>query len=101
MAMPVRPHCQKLKQRLITMIVEILHAARRLDGALGRKLGAPYHAVLGIGLVLEIGRNLDELGHQASAVSVRPILAVALFGLLLLHQMAELAEHIDERRKRQ
>jgi hypothetical protein len=82
------------------MIVEILHGARWLDIALGRKLGPIYHAVLGIGLVVEIIRNLHELGNLSSAEAVRPILAMALFGLLLLHQIAELAEHVDERRKR-
>jgi hypothetical protein len=82
------------------MIVEILHAIRRLDTALGRKLGAPYHAVLGIGLIMEIVRNLHELGGLSTAVAIRPILAVVLFGFLLLHQIAELAEHVDERRKR-
>jgi hypothetical protein len=80
------------------MIVEILHGIRRLDAALGRKLGAPYHAVLGIGLIMEIGRNLHELASLSFAI--RPILAVVLFGFLLLHQIAELAEHVDERRKR-
>jgi len=35
------------------MIVQILHGARRLDAAISRKLGAPYHAVLGIGLVAD------------------------------------------------
>jgi hypothetical protein len=82
------------------MTVEILHGARRLDIALGRKLGPIYHAVLGIGLVMEIIRNLDEHGNLSSADAIRPILAMALFDLLLLHQITELAEHVDERRKR-
>ncbi len=84
------------------MILQILHAAQGLDAALGRKLGPAYNAVLGIGLVIEIVRRLLELGDLPGigADAARPMLAVALFGFLLLHQMSELAEHIDQRRKR-
>jgi hypothetical protein len=81
------------------MIAAILHGARWLDEAAGRRLGPAYHAVLGIGLVAEIVRRVHELGDlQRSGVGA--ILAVALFGLLLLHQLGELAEHWDKRRKR-
>ena len=36
------------------MIIEIPRAARHLDEKLKEKLGRPYHAALGIGLILEI-----------------------------------------------
>ncbi len=83
------------------MILQILHAAQGLDAALGRKLGPAYNAVLGIGLVIEIARRLLEFGDLPGigAEAARPVLAVALFGFLLLHQLGELAEHIDQRRK--
>lgn len=81
------------------MIVEILRKARRLDAAIGRKLGPAYHALLGIGLVVEIVRRLSEFGDLPRAGAVREIFAVVLFGVLLLHQMGELGEHMDRRRK--
>ena len=83
-----------------TMIVELLYGARRLEAALARKIGPAYHAVLGVGLVIEIIRRLREFGDLPSAGAVRAVLAVALFGVLLLHQLSELAEHLDHRRKR-
>lgn len=84
------------------MIVGILRRAQRLDAALGRKLGPAYHAVLGIGLVVEIIRRLHELGElpDIGAGVVRALLALALFGFLLLHQLGELAEHLERRRSR-
>ncbi len=80
------------------MIVEILQGARRLDLALARKFGPAYHAVLGIGLITEIVRRLHEFGHLPATGVIRGILAVALFGVLLLHQIGELAEHLNRRR---
>ncbi len=43
------------------MIGEIFRAAHRLDAWLRRMLGRPYHAALGIGLVLEIIAHIREL----------------------------------------
>lgn len=84
------------------MIVEILRGAQRLDAAVGRTLGPAYHAVLGIGLVVEIIRRLHELGElrDFDAGALRATLALALFGFLLLHQLGELGEHLDRRRSR-
>jgi len=83
------------------MIVQILRAAHGLDVSLSRKLGPVYHAVLGIGLVAEIAQHVREFGELPSfgAGAVRAILALVLFALLLLHQLGELAEHADRRRK--
>jgi hypothetical protein len=84
------------------MIVELLQGAQRIDGAIARKFGPTYNGILGIGLVIEIVRRLHEFGElpSVSAGALRAVLAVALFVFLLLHQISELAEHIDRRRGR-
>jgi hypothetical protein len=80
----------------------MLKAAHRLDDWLREMLGRPYHAVLGIGLVLEIIARLREL-HEAPATSVgivRLVLVMVLYLLLLVHQLGELSEHAERRRGR-
>jgi hypothetical protein len=79
------------------MIVGLLHGVRRVDVMLHRKLGVAYNALLGIGLVVEIVRHLHEVPDPDNTSVIRTILAVTLFVLLLLHQLAELAEHVDRR----
>jgi hypothetical protein len=84
------------------MIRGILRAARLLDDTLKDKLGRPYHAVLGIGLVLEIVGRCKEL-YEAPAKSagiIRLVLAILLYVLLLLHQTGELSEHAEQRAMR-
>jgi hypothetical protein len=85
---------------MTAMILDLLHGAQRLDATLARKLGPTYNAVLGIGLIAEIVRRLREFGELPTGGAVRTALTVALFGLLLLHQIAELGEHVDRRRER-
>jgi ABC-type proline/glycine betaine transport system permease subunit len=79
------------------MIVELFHGVRWVDVTIHRKLGFAYNALLGIGLVVEIYRHLHEARDLDSTNMIRTILSVALFALLLLHQLAELAEHVDRR----
>jgi hypothetical protein len=79
------------------MIVELFHAVRSLDVMIRRKLGPIYNALLGIGLVVEIIRHLHEAAELHGGNLIRTILAVVLFAVLLLHQLAELAEHVDRR----
>jgi hypothetical protein len=81
------------------MVIEIFHGARWLDSAIASRVGPTYNAVLGIGLVIEIVRDLRDF-DLPSGSPIRAIFAVALFSFLLLHQMAELSEHLDRRRKR-
>jgi hypothetical protein len=81
------------------MIIEIFHGARWLDSVIARKVGPAYNVVLGIGLVIEIVRGLRDF-DLPSGGPIRAIFAVSLFGFLLLHQIAELSEHLDRRRKR-
>lgn len=79
------------------MIVELFHGARWADVMIHRKLGLAYNTLLGIGLVVEIIRHLHEARDLERAGWIGTILAVTLFALLLLHQLAELAEHVDRR----
>jgi hypothetical protein len=79
------------------MIVELFHGVRWVDVMIHRKLGFAYQALLGAGLVVEIVRHLHEARDLDSTSMIRTILSVALFVLLLLHQLAELAEHVDRR----
>ena len=80
------------------MISALFQLAKRIDEALRVRLGPAYNAILGIGLVAEIVRRVHELGDHLDAGMVRPILALALFVVLLLHQVAELGAHMQRRR---
>jgi hypothetical protein len=82
------------------MVIELFRGVRWLDVMIHRKLGLAYNAVLGIGLVVEIVRHLQEAHELPSASIIRTVLAVALFTFLLLHQLAELSEHVDRRFRR-
>jgi hypothetical protein len=81
------------------MITRILGGAHCLDAWLGRTLGRPYHALLGIGLVIEIARRLREATEIGASTSglLKLALAVALFCALLIHQLGELHEHMAQR----
>ncbi|HUN49624.1 MAG TPA: hypothetical protein VMU42_00840 [Candidatus Sulfotelmatobacter sp.] len=81
------------------MITEILKSASGLDTWLGRQFGRPYHALLGVGLVVEIAQRLRELAERKSwDLGVVPTwLATLLFVALLLHQLGELHEHATRR----
>jgi hypothetical protein len=82
------------------MIVEILRAVHHLDDWIRETLGRPYHAALGIGLVLEIIARAREL-HDAPATSagiVQLALAMLLYVVLLVHQIGELSDHAERRR---
>jgi hypothetical protein len=81
--------------------LKMLNAVHRLDDRLREILGRPYHAALGIGLVLEIIAHLHEL-HEAPAKFagiVRLVLVMLLYLLLLIHQIGELSEHAEQRRR--
>jgi hypothetical protein len=83
------------------VVIQILGAASRLDAALGQRFGRPYHALLGAGLVIEIGGHIHELIDvpDAAAGLVRGVLAIVLYAALLIHQLGELYERTWRRRK--
>lgn len=79
------------------MVVELFHGVRWLDVMIHRRLGPVYNAVLGIGLLVEIVRHLHEAHELHGTGILQTLLAVGLFAFLLLHQLAELSEHVDRR----
>jgi hypothetical protein len=83
------------------MVGEILRVVHRLDDWLRETLGRPYHVALGIGLVLEIIARVREL-HDAPATTggiMRLALVMLLYLLLLVHQIGELSDHAERRRR--
>ena len=82
------------------MIVELLSHARRLDDWLNARIGRPYQAFMGIGLTIELVKQVKELfekGVWENAGGIPSVLALALFTALLVHALAELSEHADRR----
>ena len=49
------------------MIRELAGAAHRLDEFLRARIGRPYHVLLGVGLVVEIIKELREFGEVAAS----------------------------------
>jgi len=83
------------------MVIQVLRAARRLDEAIKARLGRPYNAILSLGLVLEIARLMHELVSrpQESAGTVRLVVSMVFYALLLIHQLGELSERAENRRR--
>ena len=83
------------------MFTTITDAARRLELWLGRTFGRPYHALLGIGIIIEIAQHCRELPEKiAGAGFIKTGLAIVLFLALLVHQAGELSEGAEQRRRR-
>lgn len=81
------------------MVGKILAPVRRLDEWLRGMLGRPYHAALGVGLILEIIARLREMYEAPTKTGlVKLVLLLALYLLLLVHQLGELSEHAERRR---
>jgi hypothetical protein len=84
------------------MIYAVTRAAQRLDLWLQDRLGRPYNALLGIGLVIEIVRRLTEAPHKV--LDMHRLLGSALVIImelaLLLHQVGALSHHIERRRRK-
>jgi hypothetical protein len=83
------------------MFLAITRAARHFDLWLGKSLGRPYHALLAIGIVIEIVQHCREIGEKTFAEIgiIKAILAIALFLALLVHQCGELSEHAERQRE--
>jgi len=84
------------------MLLSVTHAARRLDLWLGTTVGRPYHALLGIGIGIEIIQHVREFAEKPleSASIIKTALAILLFLALLVHQVGELSENFERRRQR-
>jgi hypothetical protein len=82
------------------MLFALANAARRLELWLGRAFGRPYHALLGVGIVIEIVQHCRELPEKLDSASViKTVLAIVLFLALLVHQAGELSEHAERQRR--
>jgi hypothetical protein len=81
------------------MFHAVTNGARNLELWLSRTFGRPYHALLGIGIVVEIVQHCRELPDKLdSAAVLKTALAILLFVVLLVHQAGELSERAEERR---
>jgi hypothetical protein len=82
------------------MIESVLRWAHRLDAWLHRRFGRPYHAILGLGLLIEIGRHVHELGELRDSPTriVRVAFQLIFYSVLLVHQLGELYAHTAARR---
>ncbi|HUB11076.1 MAG TPA: hypothetical protein VMB34_03890 [Acetobacteraceae bacterium] len=81
------------------MIEQIFRGIKWLDAELRRRIGLTYNVVITIGLIIEIVRRMAEIGERYDTAA-RPLLALVLFALLLLNQLAELGEHFERYRQR-
>jgi hypothetical protein len=83
------------------MLYAVADAARRLELWLGTTLGRPYHALLGVGIVIEIVQHVREFFEKSweGFGVLKTVLAILLFLALLVHQAGELSEHAEKRRQ--
>lgn len=81
------------------MIHAITRGALRLDLWLQEKIGRPYHAILGVGLVIEIVRRITEIPQRVASVQRLGAVIVLLVmeSALLIHQVGALSHHIPRR----
>jgi hypothetical protein len=80
------------------MLHWITRWALRLDEWLQATLGRPYHALLGIGLTVEIVRHLFEMPKRLAEVHrlVPTLLIMAMEIALLIHQVGALHHHVPK-----
>lgn len=84
------------------MFQAVTNAARNFELWLSRTFGRPYHALLSIGIVVEIVQHCRELPDKLdSAAVLKTALAILLFVVLLVHQAGELSERAEERREQE
>lgn len=78
----------------------VTDAALRLDTWLQARLGRPYNALLGVGLIIEIVRRIGEIPGQLASTHrlIGQIFVLALEAALLIHQVGALSHHVGGRR---
>ena len=81
------------------MIRELAGAAHRLDEFLRARIGRPCHVLLGVGLVVELIKELRESGEVGASARgvVRAALDLLLFVALPIRQVGELHEQFERR----
>jgi len=82
------------------MIRETLRGAHWLDETLKRRIGKPYHVILGIGLVVSIAGQVRQVvsAPTSQAGWLRAIVVVVFALLLLVNQLGELSDRFERRR---
>jgi hypothetical protein len=85
-----------------SMFFLVANYAHRLDLWFGKTLGRPYHALLGIGIMIEIVQHCRELAEKSFSDLgiIKTVLAIVLFVVLLVHQAGELSEHAERQRRK-
>jgi hypothetical protein len=79
------------------MITTLFRAIGWINRRLQSRMGPLFNVLLCIGLVIEIAHHVREAGERHYAVTLQSALSIVLFLLLLLHQLAELGEHVERR----
>jgi hypothetical protein len=78
----------------------VFEVARRLERWLSTTFGRPYHALLAVGIGVELVQHCRELPEKLEGGAwIKTGLALLLFFVLLVHQLGELSEHAEHRRQ--
>ncbi|THD67128.1 hypothetical protein [Phenylobacterium sp.] len=81
------------------MIRNLAQLAYRLDEWLQTKLGRPYNALLGVGLVLGLIHQFQDLPKDfARGGGVSTLLIAAMDVALLVNQAGQFHQHLERRR---
>lgn len=81
------------------MIRNLAQLAYHLDEWLQTKLGRPYNALLGVGLVLGLAHQFQDLPKDfAHGGGVSTLLIAAMDVALLVNQAGQFHQHMERRR---
>jgi hypothetical protein len=82
-------------------IAGVTSLAYWLDRRLRDRIGAPYRALLSVGLMIGLSSSVEALTHAFSATNILRAVATAVFEVaLLINQLAQIYEFRQERRAR-
>ena len=81
------------------MIRNLIKLAYHLDEWLQEKLGRPYNALLGVGLVLGLVHQIQDLPKDLThSGGVSTLLIAAMDVALLVNQAGQFHQHMERRR---
>ena len=81
------------------MIRNLAQLAYLLDEWLQEKLGRPYNALLGVGIVLGLIHQITDLPKDFShGAGIGNLFFVAMDGALLINQAGQFHQHMERRR---
>ena len=80
------------------MLKHIARVALRLDEWLQQRLGRPYNAILGVGLIAEIVRDTTNLIRKIGAEGYQfgEVFTILLAAGLLIHQVGALSHRFEK-----